>query len=170
MDLKREVLHTIENLGTEVSRLASALLGDEQPQVAIGLTVVAIHGRRPLNIDRGSIDVVDTEKVLLSVAAKDLGGAPRTVPADEFLWESSNTAAVALEDAAPNPDGTPGDPYTRWARTPTPGAALVTVTHAPTGNTETLSITVKVSGPGEIGLSAGTPVAEEPAAPPPPTP
>lgn len=114
-----------------------------------------------MNIDRGSIDLVDTEKVLLSIGARDQGGVARVIPAAEFEWKSSNADAVALEDVV-NEDGTPGDPYTRWARTPAPGQALVTVTHVPTGNTETLSIAVKVSGAGEIGLSAGQPTPETP--------
>lgn len=72
---------------------------------------------------------------------------------------SSNPDALALE-AVVNEDGTPGDPYTRWGLTPAPGYAVVTVTHVPSGNTEMLTVSVNKSGPGAIGLSAGTPILE----------
>ena len=116
-----------------------------------------------MNIDRGSIDLLDTEKVVLSISAKDLGGAVRAIPADSYSWTSSDTNIIALENS---PDGVddagnavPGDPYTRVARTPNPGSAVVTVT-GPTGDTEQLTLNVKISGPGEAGLSAGTPIPE----------
>jgi len=124
----------------------------------IGLHVNAVKGGHiPMNIDRGGLNLVDTEKVLLSIAAKDQGGAANAVPADQYVWSSSDEAIISLEST--DVDGTPLNPYTRMARTPNPGSAVVTVT-GPNGDTETLTLIVAVSGPGEIGLSAGTPIPE----------
>ena len=102
------------------------------------------------NVERPAITLVDTEKVLASISAVDQGGAK--LPSDQFEWASSDGNVVLVETA--------DDPYTRWLRTPNPGVAVVTVTHTPTGNTETMEVTVTFSSPGEIGLSVGTPVPE----------
>jgi hypothetical protein len=114
-----------------------------------------------MNIDRGTTNLVDTEKVLLSITGKDKGGVERAVPADQFTWASDKDTVIKLETTDADADGNVVelDPYTRMARTPTPGTAVVTVT-GPDSNTETLTLIVANSGPGEIGLSAGTPTPE----------
>lgn len=145
------LIRALEAVALETGRLADALVVEEGP--SINLSIAAVHGRRRIvNIDRGSAQLVDTEKVLLSIAAKDAGGVTRAFTPDQFQWSSSDENVIALEE---NPD----DAYTRWARTPTPGSATVTVT-GPNGDTETITLVVVNSGPGEIGLSAGTPVPE----------
>lgn len=113
------------------------------------------------NISRPPTQLLDIEKVLLSLGAGarvDAGGAP--IDPTDYTWASSNEAVVKLEDV--EADGTTpiADPFTRWARTPLPGVSTITVTHVPSGNTETMDISVGKTAPGEIGLSAGTPVTE----------
>jgi len=132
----------------------------------IGLHVAAVAGRQsteaePMNIDRGSLNLLDTEKVLLSIAAKDAAGTTDGFPADQYTWAVDAPGVIELKTEDTDADGNVVqlDPYTRMARTPTAGTAIVTVT-GPNGTSETLTLVVALSGPGEIGLSAGTPVPE----------
>jgi len=124
----------------------------------IGITILGVEGMRMPTVDRGTMTLLDTEKVLLSISGVDLGGV--RLPADQFTWASSDETIVMLEAAE--------DPYTRWARTPTVGSAVITVTHVPSAGDEVLTLEVGFSAPGEIGLSAGVPVLEAPVVEPPP--
>ncbi len=111
-----------------------------------------------MNIDRGVVYCVDTEKIQLSIAAKDQGGVARVIPADQFEWLSGDPEIVMLEPFV-DENGIE-DGYSRWARTPAPGTTVVTVTNTETADSESVQFVVQVSGPGEIGLSAGAPVPE----------
>src|SRR5689334_22172715 len=152
------LVKALQDIARSLRRLVRVI--EEEP--SIELHVAAVYGRKGIvNIDRGSLPLVDTEKVLLSIAGKDAGGVPRAIPPDQFSWTVDNGAVITLETTDVDADGNTVelDPYTRMARTPTPGTVVVTVT-GPDGNTETMTLVVANSGPGEIGLSAGAPVPE----------
>lgn len=119
------------------------------------------------NIDRGAVDIFDTDGVILSIAAKNAAGEVGGMPASEYSWSSSDEAWAKLAEQTPHADDRELTAYERWAGTPTAGSgsATITVTHTPSGNTETLVINVKASGPGEIGLSASPAIPEPPATP-----
>lgn len=113
------------------------------------------------NIDRGTVALLDTEGVILSIAAKDAAGTVGGVPATSYTWSSSDPANAALAEQTPHADDRELTPYERWVGTPgtANATAVITVTHT-SGNTETLTLNIASTGPGEIGLSAGSPILE----------
>lgn len=99
-------------------------------------------------IERPAIEIVDAEKVLLSISPKDEDG--RAVVDPEILWGSTDESVITLEVAE--------DKLSAWAVSGAPGVAVVTVAHGDLS--ERMQITVKTGEPGSLNLSAGAPVHE----------
>jgi len=99
-------------------------------------------------IERPPIEIVDVEKVLLSISPKDEDG--RAVVDPEISWSSDNELVVTLQVAE--------DKLSAWAVSGAPGAAIVKVSHGEL--VETMAITVCTGEPSALNLSAGVPVHE----------
>jgi hypothetical protein len=94
------------------------------------------------------IELVDVEKVLLSVAPLDSDGKP--VDDGSFTWSTSDDTIVSLEVQA--------DTFSAYAISGNLGMATVTVTDGTL--TDTIDITIKHGLPTSLNLSAGTPIPE----------
>lgn len=114
----------------------------------LGLTLTSVQGRRSQVAVVAPIEIVDVEKVLLSIAPKDEDG--KAVVAGPFTWTTSDEAVVTLEVAE--------DGLSAFAVSGGLGVATVAVTAG--GLTDTIDITVKAGEPLSLNLSAGTPVHE----------
>jgi hypothetical protein len=117
---------------------------------ALNLGVRFVQGRRPRmpQIERPAIELVDVEKVLLSISPKDEDG--RAVLDPEVTWSSSDEAVLTLEVEI--------DLLSAWAVSGAPGIAVVTVAHGEL--LETMEVTVRTGEPSSLNLSAGAPVHE----------
>jgi len=94
------------------------------------------------------IELVDVEKVLLSIAPKDEDGQP--VVTGPFTWTVDAAAVLSLQVEA--------DGLSAWAISGIPGIAVVSVSDGTL--TDTIQVTVKTGAPSSLNLSAGTPVHE----------
>lgn len=110
-------------------------------------------------IERPPVELVDVEKVLLSISPKDADNRDVELPAAS--WSSSDTSVISLEPA--QDDAGADQPNARWARSGAPGSATVTVVSTLASGeslTESILLTVKVGEPSALNLSAGAPVPE----------
>jgi hypothetical protein len=110
---------------------------------SLGLHVTAIKGDRNMNV--APIEIVDVEKVVLSVAPKDEDGRPVASP--NATWASSDETVITLQVAE--------DTLSAVAVSGAPGVATVTVTAGDLS--DTIDITVKTGAPASLNLSAGVP-------------
>ena len=131
-------------------RIALAL--EARMQSTLGLAVSSVTGRRSTMSLVPPIEIVDVEKVLLSIAPKDADGQP--VSTGPFTWTADNSAnPVPVITLEPQPDG-----LSAWAISGVAGVCTVTVTDGTL--TDQITITVKVGKPSSLNLSAGAPVVE----------
>lgn len=115
-----------------------------RPGRSLGLHVAAVTGRS-LRMKVPPIELVDVEKVKLSIAPKDEDG--RDISAPTASWSSSDTSVITLEVAA--------DTLSAEAISGAPGTATVSVTAG--ALSDQIDITVKVGAPASLNLSAGVP-------------
>jgi hypothetical protein len=126
-------------------RIARAL---EARHPTLGLALSSVIGRRIAVSVVPPIELVDVEKVLLSIAPKDEDG--QSVVTGPFSWTVDATAVLTLQPAA--------DGLSCWAISGIPGVAIVSVSDGTL--TDTIQVTVKTGASSSLNLSAGTPVHE----------
>jgi hypothetical protein len=142
-------------------RIARAVEAIARPpaRAGLGLALSSVIGKDHLMSVRNvvpPVELVDVEKVLLSIAPKDADG--QAVTDGPFTWTADNSAnpepVISLEPAA--------DGLSCWAISGVPGVCTVHVTDGALEDMVTL--TVKTVAVASLNLSAGTPVPETPAA------
>ena len=147
------VADALEEIKELLCKVLHALLNPPGPtgQDVLNLNIREIHGRSNAKMALDPILLLDTEKILLSVAPQKADGTP-----DDSVtvsWSSSDLS-VGLEVQA--------DSRSAFALTPgETGAATITVS-APGYTTETVDISYKPGEPRSLNLSAGTPVSDAP--------
>ncbi len=138
-------------------RIARALEAIARPsaRASLGLALSSVIGRiHPMSLVP-PVELIDVEKVLLSINPLDADG--RKVSDGPFTWTADNSAnpepVISLEPAA--------DGLSCWAISGAPGLCSVTVTDGTLS--DTVQLTVKTGAVASLNLSAGTPVPEKPA-------
>jgi hypothetical protein len=115
------------------------------PKPELHLGVSRVVGRNIRMAQVAPIEIVDVEKVLLSIAPKDEDG--RDMPNPNASWSSSDESVVSLQVAS--------DTLSAEAISGAPGVATVSVTSG--ALTDTIEVTVKLGEPSSLNLSAGAP-------------
>lgn len=115
----------------------------------LGLHVSSVIGRRPTLSAAPPVQLVDVEKVLLSIAPKDEDGKP--VTGGTYIWTVTDHPEVISLDVQP-------DSLSAWAISGDLGDATVQVSDGIL--TDVIVLTVKAGAPSSLNLSAGTPVHE----------
>lgn len=95
------------------------------------------------------IQIVDVEKVLLSISPRDEDG--QVALDGPYVWSTSDSTVISLLAG--------DDEVSQWAVSGAPGVATVTVRSA-SDLSDSIVITVVVGSPASLNLSAGTPIHE----------
>jgi hypothetical protein len=129
-----------------VGLLKSTPVPGETPGLRLGVSRVV--GRNIVMATVPPIEIVDVEKVVLSIAPKDADG--RDVASPNAAWTSSDESVITLQVSA--------DTLSAVAVSGAPGTSTVSVSSG--SLSDQIDITVKVGAPSSLNLSAGAPEPE----------
>lgn len=120
-------------------------------------------------IVRPDLSILDSQGTTLAVNTKNAGG--EQLPESAFAWSvepsDGSVGSLATERPGKDADGNPititAAPGSRFFVNTHPGEAIVKVVATAAGETreESMKVIVGLSGPGELGLSAGEPFADQ---------
>lgn len=114
------------------------------------------------NIERPPLNLLDSQGTTVAVKGKNVGG--ENLPEDQFSWDIQPAGVADLATSRVDPvtgETIQAPPYSRFVVNTHPGAAVITAAHAASDRTETMPLNVAFSEPGELGLSAGEPFADQ---------